>query len=153
MNQIESKMFEPTLKERQWILVKYAQAIVHPLGAAGMLFGLTALAGYFGAVESLYRPFTGGPATNPLTAICILFIGLALQKSNKKKQDEWFQRVFAFLVIVITTARFIDSGINTNFASLITPFQDQVIHDLQSGKSNSMGSNSAIMFFLIAANK
>jgi diguanylate cyclase (GGDEF)-like protein len=143
-------MIEATLKEKQWILVKYAHALVRPLGAAGMLFGLTALAGYFGSIETLYRPFTNGPATNPLTAICIIFIGLGLQKSSIKKQDEWQQRIFAFLVIVITSARIIDVSINSNISSLITPFQDQVLLELQTGKSNSMGLNSAIMFLCVA---
>jgi len=143
-------MLKSTIEEKPWVLVKFAQSLAHPLGAVSILFGLTVIAGYWGGVEGLYRPITNGSATNPLTAICMILIGLAIRSSNNKKYELWLQRLFAFLVMIIISTLFFDTIIEANISALITPFQNQVLLDLQMGKSNNMGDNSAAMFFFIA---
>ncbi|NMH67034.1 diguanylate cyclase [Shewanella salipaludis] len=130
--------------------MKFAQALIRPLSAVCILFGLTVIAGYFGSVEALYRPVTGGPATNPLTAICMIFIGFSLRASRGKGRELWLQRALVSLVIIITSLRFFDMLLDSDVLALFTPFQQQVALDLQLGKSNHMGVNSAIMFFCIA---
>jgi len=143
-------MLKTTIEEKPWVLVKFAQSLAQPLGAVSILFGLTVISGYWGSVEGLYRPITNGSATNPLTAICMILIGLAIRSSNNKKYELWLQRLFTFLVMTIISVLFVDTIINTNISALITPFQNQVLLDLQMGKSNNMGNNSAAMFFFIA---
>lgn len=54
---VYSNVLKQPLEEKQWRLVKYVQALIRPLGIAGMLFGFVALAGYFGSVDVLYRHF------------------------------------------------------------------------------------------------
>lgn len=146
----QAEMSETISEKKEWILVKYAHAIVHPIGVAGILFGFIVLAGYLGSIEVLYRPFPHGPATNPLTAMCIIFIGVGLLNHHKTNQDKWLQRVSAFIIILITSARLIDVMTHFQISASLTPFQDQVMHDLQLGKSNSMGINSTFMFLHIA---
>jgi len=143
-------MTEYAVEEKEWVLIKYAHAIVRPLGGVGVLFGLTVLAGYFGSVEILYRPMANGPATHPLTAMCIVLIALGLQKFNHEKVDKWLHRLPAFLVLILTSVVIIDVSIHSQIHHVLTPFQGQVLADLQAGKSNSMGMNSAFMFFCIS---
>lgn len=134
--------------EKPWELIQIARSIVPPLGAAGVLFGLVALFGYFMTIEVLYRPFTGGPATHPLTALCILCLGLSFCLKNINAKTA--QLVLACIVITITVIRILDIAIGADFTALITPFNDQVLTDNVQGKDNNMGVNTAIMFFFIA---
>ncbi|QSX35661.1 GGDEF domain-containing protein [Shewanella sedimentimangrovi] len=143
-------MLQTAIEEKTWILVKYAHALVRPLSIVCILFGFTAIAGYFGSVEAFYRPITNGPATNPLTAICMIFIGFGLRGDYNKPRVLLLQRALALMVIIITSTRFFDVLFNADVSESITPFQRQVALDLQMGKSNNMGINSAIMFFCIA---
>lgn len=141
-------MLKNTPIEKPWELIQLARAIVPPLGIAGVLFGLVALIGYGSRIEVLYRPFTDGPATHPLTALCILLIGLSfcLKNTNAKL----LQLGLACIVLLITATRFADLGLHTNLTELISPFHDQVLLDIEQGQNNSMGLNTAIMFFFIA---
>ncbi|MFQ6371329.1 GGDEF domain-containing protein [Shewanella sp. YIC-542] len=137
------------VKEKQWVLVKYAHSIVRPIGMVSIFFGLVALVGYLGNIEPLYRPIMNGPATNPLTAVCIILVGLAIQKTDPKSIDKWLQRLLVMGVLAITLSRMMDLVLHTHTAELIMPFHDLVIHEIQLGKSNDMGMNSSVMFCCI----
>jgi diguanylate cyclase (GGDEF)-like protein len=110
-----------------------------------IVFGLTSTMGYLTSIEALYRPIADGPATNPLTALCIIFIGFALLCTTVEKRI-WILRLLAFLVIAITLSKVADYSFNTTLSTMITPFQNQVLLDQSVGKSNSIGINSALMF-------
>ena len=143
-------MGNPDTDQKSWRLVKSVHALARPLGTAAIIFGLIVLAGYFFHIELLYRPIAGGPATNPLTAISIILVSLEVRTSSRRKSDIRAQRLFAFLVILVLSIRILDSIFNTDFSTLITPFQDQVALEQQMGNNNSMGINSALMLFCIA---
>lgn len=139
-----------TSEERQWTWVRAALSLSRPLGTACALFGLLALAGYLSGIETLYRPIAGGPATHPLTALCVFFLGLGVGVNTRTQRGIWFQRLLALLVIGITTIRLSGAIFGTNYSVWITPFQDKVIRDQQMGMNNSMGVNTAIMLLSIA---
>jgi hypothetical protein len=69
MTQAESYGSEIVAEEKAWLLVKLALSIVRPLAIVGILFSIVVITGYFAHIEALYRPVSGGPATNPLTAV------------------------------------------------------------------------------------
>ncbi|ABV85593.1 GGDEF domain-containing protein [Shewanella pealeana] len=142
-------MLESKVSENSWLLVKYSQAMIRPLSAVGIIFGCAAMFGYLGAMEWIYRPVTNGPATNPLTAMCMIFIGTALWIS-KKKSDANLALLLLSAVIIITLTLIFDVISGSNFSAILTPFQEQVALELKNGKSNSMGINSSVMFLFIA---
>ncbi|ABM04016.1 hypothetical protein Ping_2275 [Psychromonas ingrahamii 37] len=140
-------MLKTTIEEKPWVLVKFAQALVCPLGTVGILFGVTAIAGYVSAIEELYRPITDGAATNPLTAICMILIGFAIRNRNNHKYERWLSRLLAFLVMIVISTLFVDTVSDSNISALITPFQHQVQLDLQMGKAMIWGANLPPCFF------
>lgn len=137
-------------KEKQWTLVKAALSLPHSLGTACAFFGLLALAGYFGNVEELYRPIADGAATHPLTALSVLFVGLGIRASDWTERGIWLERLFALLAILIVVFRLGEAIFGTNLTSWITPFNDMVLFDIDQGRSNSMGVNTASMLLSIA---
>ena len=137
-------------EEKQWTLVKAALSLPRPLGTVCAVFALVAFAGYFGSIEQLYRPIDGGPATHPLTALCILLLGLGLRANSRTQLDVWGGRVFVILAIVITMFRLGEALFGIDLTSWMTPFHSKVLIELQLGKSNSMGVNSASMLLSIA---
>lgn len=141
-------MLTNTAAEKPWALIKTARSIVPPLGIAAIVFSLAALLGYMTSYEVLYRPFTNGPATNPLTAVCTLLIGLSFCLNNR--YGKGLQLGCACIVILITGVRVYDIVTQSEITRFISPFYDRVLLDIEQGQSNSMGLNSAIMFFLIA---
>ena len=100
-----STMLKTTIEEKPWVLIKFSQALVCPLGAAGILFGVTVIAWYFGTVEELYRPITNGAATHPLTAICMMLFGFPIRNRNRNnhKYERRLSRFLAFIAIVDPT--------------------------------------------------
>lgn len=137
-------------KEEQWTLVEAALSLPRPLGLACALFGLLALIGYFGNVEAFYRPITGGPATHPLTALSVLFLGLGVSANDKTRRGIWLERICTLLVIGITLSRLSEILSGIDYSSWMTPFHSVVLLDQQIGKRNSMGVNSAAMLLSIA---
>ncbi|WP_350432930.1 GGDEF domain-containing protein [Shewanella sp. H8] len=101
--------------------------------------------GYLFGIEALYRPMANGPATNPLTAICMIFIGLGLLSTLNKKNQK-LQYLLGIVVIIITVANISDFIFNANLSTHITPFYSQVLLDQELGKPNDLGINSALMF-------
>lgn len=139
-----------TKEEKQWTLVKAALSLPRPLGTVCAVFALIAFTGYLGSIEPLYRPIGVGPATHPLTALSILLLGLGLRANSQTRLDVWGRRVFAILAIVITVFRLGESLIGTDLTSWVTPFHSKVLIEVQLGKHNSMGVNTAGMLLSIA---
>jgi diguanylate cyclase (GGDEF)-like protein len=138
------------MEEKQWTLVEAALAISRPLGAVGALFGLLALAGYSFGIEALYRPFAGWPATHPLSAVSILFLGLGISANDRTPRGIWLQRLCAFLAGSIAAIRLCEAIFGVDLTSSFTPFHDMVLFDQGLGRKNSMGVNTACMLFSIA---
>lgn len=137
-------------EEQQWTLVAAALALPPRLGAACALFGVVALAGYFGNVEELYRPIANGPATHPLTALCILVLGLGIHASKPTQNGIWLERLFAGIALGITAFRLGEAGLGIDLTTWLTPFHTKVLLDQQAGGHNAMGVNTAFMLMLIA---
>lgn len=138
------------MEEKQWTWVEAALALPRPLGMAGVIFGLIALSGYFGNVESLYRPISGGPATHPLTALSILLLGLGIRANDWARPGMGIGRLCTILAIWITAARLGEAIFDADLISWMTPFHSQVVVDQEIGRNNSMGVNTASMLLCIA---
>ena len=126
-------------------LAGYALVLIRPFGGVAILFGLISLAGYWASFEDLYRPIPNGPATNPLTAVCIVLIGLSLFHNETSSWGDQLQKLFSILAIGVTSLRLMDAYWGSNFSHLWTPFHGLVSLELQAGKDNGMGTNSAMM--------
>lgn len=135
--------------DRRWSLIRAALTISRPLGAVSAIFAFSALAGYFGSIETLYRPIAGGPATNPLTATTFLLLGSGVAL-GRGRYSVWLQRILGLAGLVLAASVLLDASIGTDFSKTFTLFQDSVLQDLAQGKSNNMGINSAI-FLLLAS--
>ncbi|WP_282111175.1 GGDEF domain-containing protein [Shewanella algicola] len=130
---------------KPWLLIGFYQSLVKPLGAVGFLLGIISFMGYLFGIEALYRPIVDGPATNPLTAICMIFLGLGLLSTLNKKNKK-LQYLLGLVVIVITISNISDFIFDSNVSTLITPFYNQVLIEQGLGKPNDLGFNSALMF-------
>jgi diguanylate cyclase (GGDEF)-like protein len=135
---------------KRWLLTRWSLVISQPLGACCAIFAIIVLLGYFGRVEIFYRPIAGGPATNPLTALCILCVATGLWYGNSGRK-QILQLTCAIAGIILSATKLIDLNFATAFSSTLTPFMDIVQDDLNAGKSNATGLNSAIMLFLLSA--
>ncbi|NVK20086.1 MAG: GGDEF domain-containing protein [Methylocystaceae bacterium] len=132
-----------------WTLVKLALLMTRPFALIAAGFGLAALLGYFLQVDTLYRPLVGGPATNPLTALCFLLLGVAVFYT-KDKQDNKIKLASAACAFTLIFCRLMDQMAGTDFAIQMTPFQSVVETELAAGKQNAMGVNSALMLGFIS---
>lgn len=132
-----------------WTLVKLALSVAGPFALITSAFGVIALLGYFGQEETLYRPITNGPATNPLTAVCFLFLGVSVYfgKDKKGNRIKFLSACVPFVLIVI---RLMDEVLGTDYALKLTPFQSIVQAELADGQNNAMGVNSALMLLLVS---
>ncbi len=135
--------------DRRWSLIRAALTISRPLGALSAIFALSALAGYFGNIETLYRPIAGGPATNPLTATIFFLLGSGVA-IGRSRQGMWFQRIFGIAGVILTASVLFDASSGTDIKAFFTLFQDQVQQDLAQGKSNNIGVNTAAFLLLIS---
>ncbi len=134
--------------KRPWVWIKFAFAIMRPLSAATFIFGLSIMAGYYFEIEKLYRPITDGPATNPLTATCIIFLAVGNWVQSAK---EYRLGILCTLtVIFFISVRLFDAVYGSQTTALITPFYSQVEKCLAAGKSNSMGINTAVMLLTVS---
>lgn len=139
-----------TPEKKQWNLVATAMTVPRPIATVCAFFGLLALAGYLGHIESLYRPIANGPATHPLTAVNILLLGLCIRASSRTHYSNWLVRILLLLSICTTLARLTDALFHLELTRWMTPFYKTVILDHFTGKSNAMGINTSIMLFSIA---
>jgi diguanylate cyclase (GGDEF)-like protein len=135
--------------DRRWSLIRAALSVSRPLGALSAIFALSALAGYFGSIETLYRPITGGPATNPLTATIFFLLGGGVAIGRRGK-GMWIQRIFGIAGVILTASVLFDARTGYSIETYFTLFQEQVQQDLSQGKSNNIGVNSAFFLMLIS---
>lgn len=150
MKQAEYDNNEVIAQERPWVLVTLVLALARPLTTLGIIFSGVVIIGYIDEIEALYRPIPDGPATHPLTAVCIMLLSLSLWGVNDKVRYAWLHRIMLLLTLLILSIRIVDAISGTDLNTSISPFQNQVLLDLQMGKSNSMGVNTALMLFVIA---
>lgn len=142
--------------EKKWELIGLTQKLILPAGLLAIIFGLLTLAGYWLEIEVLYRPRSGGPATNPMTSMIILLLGCALILSTMRKEFKALSLVntgilvTAGLAIILASAPIFDLLTGAEVHYLLTPFQTLVAQELTQGKSNSIGGNSALLFLLIS---
>ena len=139
----------PATVNINWDLIRIAHSAVRPIGVACLGFGVVVFFGYFFGIESLYRPIEGGPATNPLTALCIVLVSIGLGFRSVFKQS-LFQRIIPAIAASLAFVKLSDVILGSEFSALFTPFQSTVEAELSVGLKNSMGVNSALMLFSIA---
>lgn len=137
------------MTDKKWKISGLALRIVHPLGLVCAIFGLLVMLGYAINSDILYRPLSGGPATNPLTALCVIFIGLGLATS-KLMFPPRFQSLWGISAFSLTSLRLLDAFVSTHISTYITPFADKVAAEIAQGASNAMGVNSALMLWCLA---
>ncbi len=112
------------------------------LSYLGGAFCLLTILGYVFDIESIYRPYPDGPATNPLTAISALLICSALIFFKKS-----LMKLVCFLVGIcslILLYRFLE--INTDVQWVRNLFVHSSLYDVLSNKRNVMGENTVICF-------
>jgi diguanylate cyclase (GGDEF)-like protein len=120
-------------------LADYFYSLSRPLGAIVILFGGVSLLGYMMNAELLYRPFSNAPATNPLTAICLMLSGICLYCNY------YCQRWLLLLITLICGTVLISHLLHQRYDLAITPFQATINQQLADGKANMMGFNTALM--------
>lgn len=133
---------------KKWVLLQWSLKAGKPLALVVCIFGLTALAGYFGKVEPLYRPIPNGPATNPLTALSLVLLAFSSMLSIENKHLITARTIALFALLCIG-CRLVDITVGATFSEMITPFQSIVRYELEKGQNNAMGMNSAIMLFAL----
>lgn len=136
--------------EKKWNRADAFVKMVRPLSLITMIFAGLSLTGYAFGVEGLYRPISHGAATNPLTAMCLVLVGLSLYGNKEQPYSSIIQGSVSIVVLCMASIRIIDVLQKTNLSSIITPFYEVVVKELAQGKSNSMGINTALMLFSVS---
>lgn len=118
-----------------------------PMSIGTVSICLLVLTGYAIDVELLYRPIDGGPATNPLTALCLILLGLA--------HIGWFSgartplvKTLALIAVGVTIIRVLDHSFGDHLLSALTPFKGAVRAEVNAGASNAMGIGTAAFISL-----
>ncbi len=137
-------------EREKWKLVQRVLSLSRWLSALCIFSSIIVLTGYFAHIEATYRPIAGGPATHPLTAVSIFFLGLGIMTGSGIPHRVWISRICALLIIGITVCRFGEIIFGVDLLSWMTPFQDSVLLDQQHGLSNAIGVNTLIMLFSIS---
>ncbi|MEO2279882.1 GGDEF domain-containing protein [Pseudoalteromonas pernae] len=128
---------------------RYMQIVAKALAGACFILTMISMAGYVFNIEQLYRPLTGGAATNPLTGITVMLVSLGVFLEHKKM---WTKLVapLAFAALSISTAVLADHVFKLQWMQHLMPFSELVSAELREGKSNSMGLNTSIMMSLLS---
>lgn len=113
-----------------------------------LFLGTISLSGYFIGLEALYRPIAGGPATNPLTAMCIILTGFCYWKYSHKNQSTIL--IIAAFVVLITGIRSCEYLFDIHIFSQFKIIDEIINYSGKTGQRNTMGLNTAIMLLLIA---
>jgi diguanylate cyclase (GGDEF)-like protein len=128
------------------LALKLAPALA--IGAA--LIGVLAFAGYAMQINWLVRPIPSGPATHPLTALSIAFLGVGAFLALRRRRS-YSGLVLAVLVITISLAR-LSVALTGDWTAfqILTPFPHILAHDAQAGAPVRMGLNTAATLLLAA---
>lgn len=120
-----------------------ALSLVRPLGLAGTFFALLILSGYALSVEIFFRPLPGGPATHPLSAMALLFLGLGAFFWHPRNPN----RIVLFvgcLAVLLASLRLLELASGADLLSWLTPFPDQLAAQAAAGHPISTGVNTAL---------
>lgn len=124
--------------------IRYVKVMAKAFSLGCFLLILLSITGYIFSAPQLYRPLLNGAATNPLTALSVIFISLTVLL-QQKKVSKYIKPIFSLLSLVISSTIIFDNYFNTDLARHITPFQAVINNEHKLGLSNSMGINTAIM--------
>lgn len=138
------------VEEQRWPLIEAALLLSRLLGVFCALWGVAILAGYLTGYAFWYRPVAEGPATNPLTALSVLLLGLGFGLGGRQGTGQWLARCCALVVVAITVLRLAEFIAGVELTAWISPFQQTVLAERRMGLGNSMGVNSAAMLAVIA---
>lgn len=131
------------------LLNRLVRKIGHKLNLITVLLSVFTLLGYASNIEFLYRPIASEPATNPLTGLVVLLLGLGLL-SRDYPNYKIFTTVSSGLAILICTLHTIGFFIEYDLSKYFMFFSDVVEKDILAGKSNSMGLNTSVMLLLLS---
>ncbi|MCY7296716.1 sensor histidine kinase [Alteromonas sp. a30] len=125
-----------------------SEKVVAVIGALGVSFALMVLISYPLNLEILYRLTPNGPATHPITALCIFLLGITLIGAYYRKQRVII--ITSSLVMTLCLLRMTDLGFNQLDIFIMT-LVGKSEHVGQKGSLTiSMGTNTAFMFFCTA---
>jgi diguanylate cyclase (GGDEF)-like protein len=116
-------------------------------GGAGlaMVIGLLVLVGYGFGFEPLWRPVSGLPGTHPITAICLLLLGLgSWPKRNAAVAWRVLPQLAIGLVVLLAASCLSDHAVDTQIIRSITPFQDVLSAQAAAGRPVQFAANSAL---------
>ncbi|MQX53756.1 GGDEF domain-containing protein [Alcanivorax sediminis] len=139
------------VQEKPWRLVNIVQSLRPYLAGGGIAVGSGCLWGYWVGYEWFYRPISPGPATHPLTALCLLLLGTSALLINRSTIFRGLSTGLIFVVLAFCLVWFVDLTFPVHISPFITPFQGSVTLDIQHGKSNSLGLNSLVLLVGTAA--
>lgn len=138
------------VREKSWRQVEFAQTASSYLVALSLLLVLCVFLGYLFAVERFFRPFSGGPATHPLTMVCLILAGGNALLVFSPKMGRAATICAVTIIFFILLVRLCDSVFSAGLTPYITPFQSSVLETQARGGSNSFGVNSILMFVGLA---
>jgi diguanylate cyclase (GGDEF)-like protein len=130
-------------------MIRNVMAATRPIAISVCVLAVVSACGYAFSVERLYRPIPDGPASHPLT----LLLAFLLASSFIGKRHARHKRrgiVLAFSAMALCSLRLVPGPSAARLFDLLTPFHAVVAREFESGASNSMGANTAVMFLLIA---
>ena len=141
---------QPSARNRRWSLVLLSYSVYRKISFVVAAMASIVLLGYITSLEPLYRPYAGDPATNPITAICIIAMGIAIANCCRTANNKWI-RFLVYCVLLLSIIRLVDAFYGTDFILSVTPFRAIVSGDMDRELSNEMGINTAATFILIAS--
>ncbi len=133
------------VRERPWHQIEFVQTASPYLVAISLLLALCILFGYLFEVETFFRPFPAGPATHPLTMLCLILAGANTMLVSRPQKGRLVTIVVASVISFILLVRLCDVLFSAGLASYITPFQSSVAEAIARGSSNNFGPNSMLM--------
>lgn len=129
-------------------LIIFALILREPLLLFAAAVSALSLVGYLFGADYLYRPLKDGMATNPVTALCAIFITLSFLSLSRRRR--LLALTLATAAQLIVTVVVVDKLTDSHLSSIFTPFNTIITQTVDSGLANAMGMNTAWMLFLLA---
>lgn len=99
-----------------------------PLAASAVVFAALGLLTNFVNVDALLRPLGGRAATHPITAVCMMGIGLGVLRMNRFERSPLARFALAWAIVTVCVARLAEEALGfQSIAEAITP-DWEVIH-------------------------